>query len=401
MTTFSDSPKLYSVPSSKLGGPTVVDLFSGAGGLSLGLQNAGFDVLLANDHHPDPVRTYRVNLVEPSDWNTVLEGGISEVLSNRRLDVIRESWAREGFRQVDLVAGGPPCQGFSTAGTKDQNDPRNKLFKEYLRVVEYLQPRAILFENVPRFEKGYGQEFYRLLVKGLTKADYRWSHDVISASRLGIPQSRKRFILIGFRSDEGVDPRDVLASLPLNGSRTLPTPREVIGDLDFAEYGSNPDTYHLKPKSTFQRWARTALPITDWRREQFERRLWNHQISEHRPHVVERMRLVQKGIYKFPDDLKTGKMHQRSLRPDDRVPQFTVTSLPDDYIHWNPERPRILSVREMARFQSFPDWFRFEGKRTTGYEARRHDVPQYTQVANAIPPPLGEALGSVIRKEIG
>ena len=135
----------------KGGAKTLVDLFAGCGGLGLGFHQAGFKTLLANELHPDPASTYQYNLL-PESENSMIVGPIQKVLNNRHLDKL-------GIEKgdVDCLAGGPPCQGFSMAGRGDPNDPRNVLYKEYLRVLRKIQPKSIVFENVPGFANRYGK----------------------------------------------------------------------------------------------------------------------------------------------------------------------------------------------------------------------------------------------------
>ena len=371
---------------------TLVDLFAGCGGLGLGFHNAGFETILANELHPDPAETYVKNLLQDHP-ERMFVGSISTVFSDKSLI---ETGIKK--REVTCVAGGPPCQGFSMAGTGLANDPRNKLYKEYLRVVRYLEPKTVVFENVPGFATRYGLGLRGHLENSLRKMGYEIASGVVRAMDYGVPQLRKRFICIGIKK------------AVLNGRKiTLPprtwtekeirsklTAKQVIGDLDvYVERGGygtgtifGPELY-LKPARTeFQKEMRAVTGTT--KRGQ----TWNTLIPRHTKQVRARMRKYQQGATReslLNTKLATKKHSQRVLVAD-KPPQITVVSLPDDYIHYNTELPRTLSVRECARLQTFPDDFVFYGKRTTGGLRRRVDVPQYTQVGNAIPPRLGKAI---------
>ena len=374
------------------GAHTLVDLFAGCGGLGLGFHNAGFETILANEIHPDPAETYVENLLKEHP-ERMFVGSISSVFSNKRL-------AKTSIKkhEVTCVAGGPPCQGFSMAGAGLANDPRNKLYKEYLRVVRFIKPKTVVFENVPGFATRYGLGLREHLENSLRRMGYEIASGVVRAMDYGVPQLRRRFICIGVRKSI------------LNGRKlTLPpatwtqseielklTTKQVLGDLDVylerGGYGTGinfgPEPY-LKPAQTeFQKEMRAVSGITK------KGHTWNTLIPRHTKLVQKRMRKYQQGATReslVNTNLATKKHSQRVLAAD-KSPQITVVSLPDDYIHYNTKLPRTLSVRECARLQTFPDDFVFYGKRTTGGLRRRVDVPQYTQVGNAIPPRLGNAI---------
>ena len=373
--------------------PTLVDLFAGCGGLSLGFHEAGFKTILANELHIDPATTYQENLLNESKDAMVL-GPIQSVLRNKDIDNLLPS-----SEQVTCVAGGPPCQGFSLAGRGNPNDPRNSLFKEYLRVVRKILPKSVLFENVPGFANRYGTGLREHLRKSLNRMGYVTDLGVVKALDYGVPQLRKRFFCLGIHRDH-LNGNDVRLPPPTWSRRELEikmTARKVLADLDVHHlrggYGSGvidgPEKY-LRPADTeFQKEMRLKSGQT------IGGHTWNTRIPKHGDRVSRRMRELQKGASKEAfsgTDLETSKLSQRVLGKD-VVPRMTVVSLPDDYIHYNKALPRTLSVRECARLQTFPDDFRFFGKRTTGGLRRRIDVPQYTQVANAIPPRMAEAFG--------
>lgn len=375
---------------------TLVDLFAGCGGLGLGFHNAGFETILANELHPDPAETYVKNLLHKHP-ERMLVGSISKVLSNKNLRQI-------GIDKKDItcVAGGPPCQGFSMAGAGIADDPRNKLYKEYLRTVRFLKPKTVVFENVPGFATRYGLGLREHLEKSLRSMGYEIASGVVRAMDYGVPQLRRRFICIGVRKSilkgrKLTLPPATYTESEINSKLTT---RQVLGDLDvYVErggYGSGsnfgPEPYLKSATSKFQKEMRAISGTKK------NGKTWNTLIPRHTKPVQERMRKYQLGATRESlknTELATKKHSQRVLIAD-KPPQITVVSLPDDYIHYNTRLPRTLSVRECARLQTFPDHFVFYGKRTTGGLRRRVDVPQYTQVGNAIPPRLGYAIAQYL-----
>jgi DNA (cytosine-5)-methyltransferase 1 len=371
---------------------TLVDLFAGCGGLGLGFHQAGFETVLANELHPDPAETYVQNLLQENS-ERMLVGNISEVLTN---EVLRK--LKSKYDEITCVSGGPPCQGFSMAGAGNANDPRNNLYREYLRVIRVLQPQTVVFENVPEFATRYGIGLQNHLQKTLISFGYSLSMGVIRAMDYGVPQLRRRFICIGIKKSI-LKNKDVIlppSTWTLEEIKAKLTSKKVLDDLDVyikrGGYGTGenigPEKYLKPARSDFQKSMRQVSGTT------VKGVTWNTLIPRHTKNVQLRMEMYQKGVTRselLNTKLATKKLSQRVLFAD-KPPQITVVSLPDDYIHYNTELPRTLSVRECARLQTFPDHFRFYGKRTTGGLRRRTDVPQYTQVGNAIPPRLAKSI---------
>tara|TARA_B100001142_G_scaffold313081_1_gene349222 strand:+ start:371 stop:1531 length:1161 start_codon:yes stop_codon:yes gene_type:complete len=380
--------------------PTLVDLFSGCGGLGLGFHQAGFETICANELHPDPATTYSLNLLK-EDLGRMRVGSIKKVMSNKKIEELALNNS-----EIDCVAGGPPCQGFSMAGKGDPDDRRNFLFKEYLRVVRKIRPKSIIFENVPGFANRYGRGLRERLVRDLSRMGYTSDYGVLQAHDYGVPQLRKRFVCIGIHKD-WCAPEEVRLPKPTWSKNEIDrklTTRKVIEDLDvYTErggYGSGevdgPENYLRPAKSEFQKLMRKKSGVT---KKGFT---WNTKIPLHTPLVSKRMGKMQRGasLSSFRGtELETDKLSQRVLEPN-KCPRITVVSIPDDYVHYNQELPRTLSVRECARLQTFPDHFRFHGKRTTGGHMRKVDVPQYTQVGNAIPPRLAKTLAKSLLSSI-
>jgi DNA (cytosine-5)-methyltransferase 1 len=467
---------------------TAVDLFAGAGGFSLGLRRAGFDVILANEYSVDAEWTYRHNLLggtwegvfperpaEPTgrarkayraaarkqmmgerdalarDYDRHMRGGdIREVLPNQWL----RRWLDGHSAGIDVLVAGPPCQGFSCAGKACPDDERNLLVHEALRVIRVLQPRVAIIENVPGMLERHSS-LVREIGLGLSRRSknrpgYHVFAELVHGEPLGVPQTRRRLLIVGVRRD--LVPLDAVEKLPsllfpvacpqerpadrrlfgtaLSAGSALAA-KEILGDLAASPppFGSGEkwtQPYRRNGRhapSTFLREVR-ATPsayldgrLMDPADRAAVNEYFNHEASSHLPDVARRLQLLREAaassaearqhrcssawlrrqfIEQFPA-LVTKKASQRVLLPDE-WPMLTVTSLPDDIVHHAEDR--IPTVREVARLQTFPDWFEFKGVRTTGAERRRAGVyvPQYTQVANAVPPRLAHAVAARIRQ---
>ncbi|OYZ99766.1 MAG: DNA (cytosine-5-)-methyltransferase [Rhizobiales bacterium 17-65-6] len=332
---------------------TCVETFAGAGGMSLGLMKAGFDVLRAIDIDKWAVETYRKNIADH-----VLEQDVRVIRGAQLLNEL-------AIAELDLVSGGPPCQGFSKQKKGAHlGDERNSLVREYGRLVKEARPRAFLFENVQIFGQKRGQELIDYITSILT--DYTVYKFFVSASDFGLAQKRARFMMIGIR-------KDVSNIVPvLSCSDKVINVRDAIGDLppppeDYSEHPTVPN--HIKCKIT---------PL-------------NEQRFRHVPpgggwaDIPEYLRLdCHNGVDAtkggWPDVY--GRLEWSGLAP-------TITAGFDSFTrgrYGHPEQHRSLTLREGARLQGFPDSFRFYGT--------RHDVR--LQIGNAVPPPLAEAAGKAI-----
>ena len=318
--------------------------------------------------------------------------------------------------KIDLIAGGPPCQGFSTAGLRNPDDPRNKLTKEYIRVVDLVRPKFLLIENVRGFQARFAdakEAYSKSVEKRLNDVGthgYNVFSALVKAADFGIPQSRCRFIMIGVRKDvcNGLqDPVDSLLKSAtdfrrkkgLHGKHV--TVADAIADLcaDGKEKVEWPDDAKFEQIeyssadvcSAFQKLLRSEVS-----RDFVPNSL---RLPNHRPATITKFKKIleecEKGKVVPKEFRKSNGIHKRSTTPlhPDKI-AHTVTTLPDDFIHYC--EPRILTVRENARLQTFPDWFEFHGKYTTGGKKRRVECPRYTQVGNAVPPLLAEAIGRTL-----
>jgi len=389
---------------------TYIDIFSGCGGLSLGLQNAGWNCLFSVEKNEDAFETYRYNLIDENkktwpDWLELSNHDINEIIAIHGKELI----SLQG--KIDLIAGGPPCQGFSTAGKRKSNDYRNELVKSYINFIKLVKPRTIMFENVVGFTYSFKdsekkiKHYSQYIVDSLISEGYNVHFEIINMAFFGIPQQRKRFILVGMLNK---DPSKVFDNLRENKDEFLenkdltdnPSVEDAIGDLVKSNGTSeSPDKKNFDAGkygpalSKYQKYMRSGADtsvVAD-----------SHRFTNHRENVLEinrnLLKKAPKGIRIEPDNIYVKGLKKRGLtilNPANPAP--TITSIPDELLHYS--EPRILTVRENARLQSFPDRFQFKGKYTSGGDYRKKDVPRYTQVANAVPPLFAEQIGIAIKK---
>ena len=389
---------------------THIDLFAGCGGLSLGLANAGWNGLFVIEKNKLAFATLKHNLIDKEkayDWPVWLP--------QRSLDIKMVLRKHENelcglAGKVDLVTGGPPCQGFSSAGRRKQNDQRNKLIHSYIDFIRLVKPRILFFENVKGFTVGFkkrksrGEAYSEYVLDELRNLGYDVHGEILDFSEFGIPQRRKRFILVGVMKGDAHSFFKMIAEknaqfLQAKGINRRVTLAEAISDLE-RKHGEvdSPDTKHFKA-------GVYAKPVSNYQellRQESEGDLPDsHRFANHKEETVKKFRYI---IAHAPRNKQAGDDIRREFKSSKRdvvlldhdAVSPTLTTLPDDYIHYS--EPRILTVREYARIQSFPDWFEFKGKYTTGAKDRRKDVPRYTQVGNAIPPLFGELAGLTLKE---
>lgn len=351
-----------------------VDLFSGAGGLSLGFKNADIDILVANDFNKSACKTYRYNFPE----TPCLKKNIRDVDAK---DLIQKGdFDKE---DVDLIIGGPPCKGFSMGGKRDPNDPRNSLFKEYLKIVDDLEPSVIVMENVKGLLTLDSGSYRDKILEELEVRGYNVDGmpKVLNAAEYGVPQARERVIFVGVREDSQIDPDDL--EFPEAEERI--SVKEAIDDLSFLGVGESASEYEKPAETIYQERMRSN-----------SEELHNHKSPNHSERIQNRFELMDygKGMETVPEKYRTKKHTVHKFDPE--KPSRTVTTLPEDFVHYS--RNRIPTVREMARLQSFPDDFVFKGPRTTGGSRRSHEVPQYSQVGNAVPPLMAESIAKGVKR---
>jgi DNA (cytosine-5)-methyltransferase 1 len=396
-----------------------VDLFSGCGGLSLGLAKAGWDGLFAIEKDAMAFETLQKNLINSDgpyshfrQWPTWLpkkNHNIKEFLANSlyrdRLTKLKES--------VPLMVGGPPCQGFSVGGARREHDERNELVFDYLEAAALVEPDMLMIENVEgmarAFKTALGNQEESVLhtvLEQLGKMGYSAGYFVAKAIDAGVPQDRKRVITLGVKKQliGNINPAKLLEagykkfgteirkkhSLSLNRPTSI---GEAIDDLSGDEYAQCPDSpkfstaRYLEPNSNYQVLMR--MGISDGELPN------SHRFSNHGENVLA---LYEKALR----TQKPGRLSKTFLRDNNTKTQkkflmgkeicaSTLTTHPDEHIHY--KYPRNVSLREMARLQSFPDDFIFHGRYTLNGERRKLDVSRCAQIGNAIPVLMGQALG--------
>ncbi len=410
---------------------TLIDLFAGCGGLSLGLENVGFTPVYVNELHPDALQTYLVNRLhlpvaklenQSSDINKVTR-------SNKTLKELAIR-LKKTYGDIDLVAGGPPCQGFSGIGhrrsfevTKEEM-PNNHLYREMAKFISYVAPKVFLFENVrgllnskwtPEGEKGeiwadVLKTFNKIKIeKGNKYLNYNIYWELVYAKDFGVPQNRPRVIMLGVRSDVNRFSTSEIQKLFDKQKFQLhaPDPVDLLGDLIDENWvpGESSLTYPSSAKTDIQKILRKD-PRTGLVSKKGDL-LFEQDYANHSKDVLRKFGYMIDHDGEIPRSMQTKKFAQRLIPKywGDKGPFITATSLPDDYVHFS--QPRVLTVREWARLQTFPDWYQFHGKRTTGGRRRAgdpslglwsRDLPKYTQIGNAVPVNLASEIGKIVLK---
>ena len=360
--------------------PVGVDLFSGAGGLSLGLENAGIQVVLAVDNDEHSLAAHRANfpgLALAADLSNA--GGVDEVI-----DLL------EGM-DVDVLAGGPPCQPFSLAGQpklrsliaqgiRPDKDERRDLWEAMLEIVARIQPKAVLMENVPGMALGDESRIVRTMAAHLEDIGYFVDYRIVNASDYGVPQKRQRLILVALRHGIAFDwPSAAASQVTVDEAiGDLPSLGELLGERCQAYGGSESD---------FQREARVGLPA------EHKGMVWDHKTRPVRDDDREAFGLMTPNtdygalperLRRYRSDIFCDKY--KKLDGDGLSRTITAHLAKDGYWYIHPTEDRTLSVREAARIQTFPDRFRFEGTRSHAFR----------QIGNAAPPVLMAAVGKAL-----
>lgn len=398
--------------------PVAIDLFAGAGGFGLGFEMAGFDIPLSLEMDLWACDTLRYNHPQ----KTILQHDIREY---NTADSIR-SMCR--FKP-DVVIGGPPCQGFSIAGPakKDPKDPRNSLFTNFAQWIRYLEPKAFVMENVKGLlarRNGEGEKVIDIIRNTFTSLGYRVEVWVLNAAEYGIPQIRERIFIVGHYESADIGPplkthtlNSNLGGIPqlslFNGYILQPalTLWEAISDLPQlnAREGAEEQPYDSEALNPFQKWARAGST-----------HLFNHAAMDHSPRLVERFKHIKWGESSsdVPEEhgarrrngngeLSKVNYDQNNRRLHPYKPSHTIAaSFYANFIH--PFQHRNLTTREGARIQSFPDKYRFLGKKTVVshkllHREERFDekyLCQYNQVGNAVPPLLAKAIAQHLQEKL-
>jgi len=377
--------------------PIGIDLFAGAGGMSLGFEQAGFDIVAAVEIDPIHAATHHFNFPD-----TVM---LTRSVVDLKGDDIRSA-AGIGRRSVDVVFGGPPCQGFSLIGQRMLEDPRNRLVKEFVRIVSELRPKTFVFENVKGLTVGKHKRFLDDLIEAFDDAGYtvRTPWRVLNAMHYGVPQNRERLFLLGARKglrvpaypDATTSPdRDLFSG---NGRALTPTCADALSDLPDAESFAELLT---SDSVEVPRWETNTAFARECRCESEEawhfgyRRIWNPNLltaSMRTAHTeISRRRFAStrpgevEPISRFFKLDPNGVCNTLRAGTDSARGAFT-SPRPIHFAY-----PRCVTVREMARLHGYPDWFRFH---VTKWHGAR-------QVGNSVPPPLARAIASAVISALG
>ncbi|MDE6473818.1 MAG: DNA cytosine methyltransferase [Clostridia bacterium] len=347
----------------------VIDLFSGVGGLSLGFRKAGFDIVLANEIDKSIANSYTQNHPETKMINDDIT----------KIDIKNLFSSLEG--SVDVVIGGPPCQGFSQKGKrKSINDPRNFLFRYFFEVVKYVKPKFFVIENVPSIltaENGYFKQEIAELFKGI---GYNITSTVLNASDYGVPQNRCRAFIVG--NEIGVDFK---FPEPVDYKVTI---WDAISDLNYLNSGegSHCTAYQLESQTIYQKELRKGAKM-----------LYNHQATNHSSLALAKLALIPPEGNKsaLPKSMLTKSIYSGTwCRMQTYAQSVTITTrfdTPSSGQFTHPFLDRAITVREAARIQSFPDEFIFYGNKGS----------QMKQVGNAVPPLLAFAVARKIKTYLG
>ena len=432
--------------------PNAIDLFCGAGGCSEGLIQAGFHILFSSDISDMVELTYRhrheqLGLIQGK--NTWFErSDIRDLTGKKIMECIQNLECCNGKMPViDLMIGGPSCQGFSRAGRRDKNDPRNMLFGEYVRVINEIKPRYIVLENVEGFMDMQFMDYTGItgikypdgsvtpyiLQSELNEIGYKTLQPrILNAADYGVPQRRKRVIFMGYKHGEKEpaypEPTtkthltlyDAISDLIVSDKKRktiLPSPTQYqlesyhgrTPKIDGTTISCTTPTNMELPNVSDVVWQRFALFKEGETGSNLRKRVFNDGIDiSGYPALInlcaENFEMKNNDIINL---FKSGKATKEQIdilltkknirqRLNSNEPAATILTIADDYI--SPWEDRTFSVREMARCQSFDDSFKFLGKRTTGGLRRRVEVPQQTQVGNAVPPLLAKAVALEIKK---
>ena len=390
----------------------VLDLFAGAGGFGLGFRLAGYDVFCSVEIDQWAAHTLIEN--KPAS-STVINDDITKFKT-------KETILKACNGQLpEVIIGGPPCQGFSHAGPahkRDPKDPRNTLFIDFARWVNFLRPKIFVMENVKGIlsrKNADGVKVIDIIRSTFHEIGYELTVWKLNAANYGVPQIRERVFIVGNCINLNLEPPPITHKLPKQNSQGEQPIKKAIKSWDAlsdlpklkASAGKEEASYTLVPKTDYQLWARQNSNL-----------VYNHVAMNHTQRVVERFRTIQwrqTGLdvtdkHKAKKRSGNGALSEAEYRSNHRrihpkQPSFTIPAqFYSSFIH--PFQHRNITAREAARLQSFPDWYRFMGKRTvisssllkkTGRHSENH-LSQYNQIGNAVPPLLAKVIAEQLIK---
>lgn len=342
----------------------VIDLFCGAGGLSYGFEKAGFNILLGIDNDKKALEVFEKNHKGAKS----ICGDISKIESKDIKEVI-------GNKTIDVIVGGPPCQGMSLSGPRKFEDPRNTLYLSYIRLVEQIKPKAFVIENVPGLVSLFKGEIKDSIIEKFTEMGYKMKYQILCAADYGVPQNRKRVIFVGTQNDMNFEYPNKFTD-----QVTCEMALSDLPPLD-KELGEEGVDYFTEAYNDYQKLMRTN-----------SEKVYNHIAANHSEKVKTIISLVPDGCnYKsLPEEYKSSRnFHVAWTRFASNKPAPTIDTGHRHHFHY--KYNRVPTVRECARLQSFPDDFIFMGNKTQ----------QFRQVGNAVPPLMAEAIAKQVIKVLG
>ena len=339
----------------------VLDLFCGAGGLSYGFEKAGFKILVGIDNDAKALETFELN----HEGARSICGDITQITYKNDIKPLLNG------EKIDVIIGGPPCQGMSLSGPRRFNDPRNKLYLSYIRLVKEIQPKAFVIENVPGLVGLFGGKIKDSIIENFTELGYHIEYKILCAADYGVPQSRRRVIFVGTKAGKFIYP---------SSNPNVVTCKMALSDLPTLEddLGNEVSDYICSPQNDYQKLMRKNSD-----------KLLNHVAAKHSDKVKTIISLVPDGgNYKdLPEEYRNSRnFHVAWTRFASDKPAPTIDTGHRHHFHY--KYNRVPTVRECARLQSFPDNFKFLGNKTQ----------QFKQVGNAVPPLMAQAIAIQVKK---
>lgn len=344
----------------------VIDLFSGCGGLSLGFSQAGFKVVLGVDNWQDSLETFKINHNGAKTEN-------ADLFNCKPEDIALKFGFKPG--DIDVVVGGPPCQGFSISGKRLVDDPRNVLYKFFIGFLDYFRPKAFVMENVPNILSIDNGSVRNQILEDFKKIGYSVSYKILLASSFGVPQNRKRVFFVG-----------------LDNERKYEFPEETHGNNLPCPYITTSDALNDLPENSVVDGSPYTNKVSSGYQKTMRENslgIYNHEIVVHNKETKRIISLVPDGgNYKdLPIELQqTRKVNIAWTRMNSNKPSFTIDTGHNHYFHY--KYNRVPTARESARLQSFPDNFIFYGNKAS----------QLKQIGNAVPPLLAVVVARKLLK---
>lgn len=341
-----------------------IDLFCGAGGFSLGFEMAGFETKLAIDKWDPAINTFNHNRKEKVGQSIDIYD-----YDNEKIRKFNDE------NDIDGIIGGPPCQGFSMVGTRDEEDDRNNLYLQYVRFVDVVKPKFFILENVKGLLTLKDGFFKEDIIERFTDLGYNVNFRMLIASDYGVAQNRERVFFVGLRKDLF---GDKFFEFPEGSQSNAVSTSEALSDLPSLDNGEDPETYKTEPQNDYQKLLRKN-----------SKKITNNDVTRHTEQTKHVISLVPDGgnIKDLPEEYYSIRNYSTAFkRMNSRKPSTTIDCGHRNYFHY--KENRVPTVRESARIQSFPDDYFFTDSKTS----------QYTQVGNAVPPLLAKAIAVEIKK---